>query len=100
MTVLLNIIFSIFLLGIIFVLYKIYKSSYELSLAYDRYIQAYRLKVLKTELSKRGTTFEELDKMGFNHTGLLQKFKGKKAHDLDAVEKSVKGDVKTVSSSK
>ena len=100
MSLIATVIFGLLGLGFLVLIYKIYKSEYELTLAYNRYIQAYRLKILKTELGKRQTTFEELDKMGFNHTGLFHKFKGKKTHDLDQVEKSVKGEVERTSSLK
>jgi len=100
MSLILTAVFGLLGFGFIFFLYKLYKSAYELPLAYERYIHAYRLKVLKIELNKRGTSFEELDKIGFNHTSLFGAFKNKKTHDLDQVEKSVKGEVSKASSSK
>ncbi len=97
MSLVLSALVLLFGVGLLVFLYKIYKSTYELTLAYERYIQAYRLKILKIELNKRGTTFEELEKIGFKHTSMFSGFKSKKSHDLDLVEKSVKGDVKNSS---
>ncbi len=93
MSLVLSAIFGLLGFGLVFFLYKAYKSEYELTFAYTRYLQAYKIKVLRGELIKRGTTFEELDKIGFNHTSLFGMFKNKKTHDLDSVEKSVKGEV-------
>ena len=69
----------------------IYK-AYEPVMAYSRYYEAYRLKVLKDELKKEGVSLEELDALGLK----LFKNKKRKVHTLKEIEQSVKGDLKQI----
>lgn len=96
MSVLMQIVLFVFGIAFFLYMYKYYKSQIELEWAYDRYMTAYRLKVLEQDLKKEGLTFSDLDKYTLKYQGMI-KSKPKQKSDLQMVRDSVRGEVKNTS---